>query len=168
MKKKWLLWCGALLCIPAGFGISLLGLELEQKWLLYLGFIVICCSGVLFAIGQDAGKKRKQELGLYKLLLLVSLADGEVTDEESKFLKQYAERLKISDDLRDKLFKETLKGNLKFEIVSSDKEKDINRLIDIMMVDGKIEEKELKLVKEIASQYRMSDSYVDEEIARRS
>lgn len=168
MSKKWLLWCGALLCIPAGCGICVLGGKLEQQWILWLGLIVIGCSGVLFAIGQEAGKKRKQELGLFKLLLLVSLADGEVTDDEASFLKQYAERLKISDDLRAKLLKETLKGNLKFEIVSTDKEKDINRLIDIMMVDGKIEEKELKIVKEIASQYKMSDRYVDEEIARRS
>ena len=168
MSKKWLFWCGALLCIPAGFGIFLLSSKLKQEWLGYLGFIVIGCSGLLFGLGQEAGKKRKQELGLFKLLLLVSLADGEVTDEEANFLKQYAERLRISDDLRAKLLKDTLKGNLKFEIVSTDKEKDINHLIDIMMVDGKIEEKELKIVKEIASQYKMSDRYVDEEIARRS
>ena len=168
MNKKWLFWCGALLCILAGFGIIVLSGKLEQEWLFYFGFIVMACSGLLFAIGQDAGKKRKQDLGLFKLMLLVSLADGEITDEESTLIKQYAERMKISDDLRVKLLHEALKGEIQFEIVSSDKKKDISRLIDIMMADGKIGEKELVIVKNIASQYKLSDSYVDEEIARRS
>ena len=102
---------------------------------------------------------------LFKLLVCVAAADGELSPEEGAMLATYAQKLGISNKAASKLIEEC-SNNPSFAIPNSEdkKKKQLNALIEMAKADGKVDDDELKFIKQVAQKYGFSESYVDQRI----
>ncbi len=111
--------------------------------------------------GENAEEADK---GLLKLMMSVAAQDGKLDIEETKIVAATAQRIGISQKEVEKIVEEFSKGEVKFTIPESDKTKKehIRELVKIMKADGDIDDKELKIVKQVAEQYGLGRNYVDQ------
>ncbi|MBP5584543.1 MAG: TerB family tellurite resistance protein [Bacteroidales bacterium] len=106
-------------------------------------------------------REEKARLSIIKNLLALSLIDGEIHENEKLMIAAIATREGISD----REFKNMLEGkdNTKFTIPEDleTREKFLKDMVALMMVDGKIDEKELALCKLTAIKFGYRPEVID-------
>lgn len=162
MKKTILIWLGVALAV-----IGLIMAILD--WTGVTNFLLGDWPGyILFVIGSylavKGGNMKEQEESLFALLLIVALADGEVSDEEKQKLSGYAKQFGISDKRFAKLLELIAKKEYKFTMPEDEKEKkkNITALVNMAKADGTIDDDEVKVIKGVAKLYGLSESLVDD------
>ena len=126
-------------------------------WLAYFLFII---GGVLVGISE---KLSNQNESLFKQLIYVAAADGNLTQEELMTIGQYAKQFGVSESKLKTISEELKKGQFQLVIPekTSDKEKNIKAMIKMANADGNIDSKELALIKEVAKKYSLGEDFVD-------
>ena len=150
--------------IIAVVGLILWGLDLFMDlfpFCSWAGCILFMAGSWLAMKGENAEEADK---GLLKLMMSVAAQDGKLDIEETKIVAATAQRIGISQKEVEKIVEEFSKGEVKFTIPESDKTKKehIRELVKIMKADGDIDDKELKIVKQVAEQYGLGRNYVDQ------
>ena len=106
-------------------------------------------------------REEKARLSIIKNLLALSLIDGEIHENEKLMIAAIATREGISD----REFENMLEGkdNTKFTIPEDleTREKFLKDMVALMMVDGKIDEKELALCKLTAIKFGYRPEVID-------
>lgn len=122
-------------------------------------------SWLLIAIGGWLMSSTDENDSLFKLLVAVAAADGEISPKENAMLFTYAQKFGISNKAVGKLIKE-FGENPQINIPDSEdkKKKQLNALIEMAKADGKVDADELEIIKEIAQKFGFSESYVDQRI----
>jgi tellurite resistance protein len=109
--------------------------------------------------------EREINLDHFKNLVAVSVADGNLDDDEKGFLEERAEELGLpSNDVS-----EIMANADKLEFVvpeeEADREEQLADIVFMAMVDGTIEDKEYKLCLNIAERLELKKEDLDEVIA---
>lgn len=122
-------------------------------------------SWLLIAIGGWLMSSTDENDSLFKLLVAVAAADGELSPKENAMLSTYAQKFGISNKAVGKLIKE-FGENPQINIPDSEdkKKKQLNALIDMAKADGKVDADELTIIKVIAQKFGFNESYVDQRI----
>lgn len=125
-----------------------------------VGWLLLSLGGF---IGGYYSNKVGKKTSLFKLIAVVVLADGKVTDEEKNALAVMAKKLGISEKRFMETIKEITSGNNSFAIPddTEEKEKNIRTLVKIAKVDGRISKEEESFIKDIAKKFGLSESFVD-------
>ena len=161
MKENFYFGVGITAAVVA---IVLVVLDLFNIWTFPFVWVVIMVLGVILSICLSIGNKMEnQKVSLFKLLVLVACADGEISAEELKTIQEYAHQFDISGKRFEAIVKDAVEGKGQFTIPddSSEKEMNIRALVKMASADGNIDNKELALIKEIANKYGLSESFVD-------
>lgn len=161
MKSNTYLFLGIALIIAAIVLLALVWLDIVSfpfaGWVPWImGAIGASLLGVVF-------NEESQKTSLFKLLVAVAAQDGKITEEEKENIIGYANQFGIKDKQLEAILKEV--GSGKFDVAvpdnQADKEKNIKALVKMANCDGHIDSKELKLIKNVASHYGLSESFVD-------
>ncbi len=95
-------------------------------------------------------------------LVEVALTDGKITEEERNLLEKFAKRLSISNEELDAIIKNIGKHAINPPTSREDRYKRFFRLIQMMLVDGIIGEKQDKLIHRFAIGLGYSEERTDE------
>ena len=122
-------------------------------------------SWLLVGIGYWMANSSEDNDSLFKLLVCVAAADGELSPEEGAMLATFAQKLGISNKAASKMIEECFNNPI-FKIPDSEdkKKKQLNALIEMAKADGRVDDGELKVIKLVAQKYGFSESYVDQRI----
>ena len=95
-------------------------------------------------------KNTKEILSHFKNLVLLAIADGEISEIENDILKLTRERHNINEDIQNQILNKT--DNIAYTSPTSKEDKFINLfdLIDMICVDNIIDDKERILVEKLA------------------
>ena len=162
--------------LSAILGIGLMVIGVIMLILVCFDVVVFPFAGwipwILMAIGGYFGgmynNKEEQKTSLFKLLVCVAGADGKITPDEITTLGEYAKQFDINEKRFMAIVQDVDDGKLNFAIPddTSEKEKNIKALVKMAGADGDIDDKELALIKEIASKYGLSESFVDKLVTK--
>lgn len=95
-------------------------------------------------------KNTKEVLSHFKNLVLLAIADGEISEIENEVLEKTRERYQIDEDIQNQILNKT--DNISYTSPKNKKEKFINlfELIDMICADNIIDDREKALAKKLA------------------
>ena len=104
-----------------------------------------------------------QKVSLFQLLVLVACADGEASAEEMQIIIEHAKQFGISGKRFNAIVKQVGEGKIQFEVPDKmeEREKNVRALVKMAKADGNIDANELQIIKNVASKYGISESFVD-------
>lgn len=107
------------------------------------------------------GEQKRNESHLENLVE-VALTDGVIVEEERKLLEKFAKRLSISNEELDDIIKNIGKHPINPPVDKEDRYKRFFRLIQMMLADGIIGEKQDKLIHKFAIGLGYSEEKTEE------
>lgn len=116
-------------------------------------------------MGLFKSKEEKARLSNLKNIISVSMADGELGEDELTIIALAAAR----DDISERDVEKMLKGKdrIKFTVPDTDemKMRFLTDMVILMMVDGSLGDSELRMCKNAARLYGYGDEVVDDLVA---
>lgn len=107
------------------------------------------------------GEQKRNESHLENLVE-VALTDGVIVEEERKLLEKFAKRLSISNEELDDIIKNIGKHPINPPVDKEDRYKRFFRLIQMMLADGIIGERQDKLIHKFAIGLGYSEEKTEE------
>lgn len=151
--------------ITAGVvAIVLVILNFFEIWTFPFVWVVIVVLGIIFSIcGSIGNKMENQKVSLFQLLVLVACADGEASAEEMQIIMEHAKQFGISGKRFNAIVKQVDEGKIQFVVPDKmeEREKNVRALVKMAKADGNIDANELQIIKNVASKYGISESFVD-------
>lgn len=116
-------------------------------------------------MGLFKSKEEKARLSNLKNIISVSMADGELGEDELTIIALAAARDNISERDVEKMLKG--KDRIKFTVPDTDemKMRFLTDMVILMMVDGRLGDSELRMCKNAARLYGYGDEVVDDLVA---
>lgn len=116
-------------------------------------------------MGLFKSKEEKARLSNLKNIISVSMADGELGEDELTIIALAAARDNISERDVEKMLKG--KDRIKFTVPDTDemKMRFLTDMVILMMVDGSLGDSELRMCKNAARLYGYGDEVVDDLVA---
>ena len=116
-------------------------------------------------MGLFKSKEEKARLSNLKNIISVSMADGELGEDELTIIALAAARDNISERDVEKMLKG--KDRIKFTVPETDemKMRFLTDMVILMMVDGSLGDSELRMCKNAARLYGYGDEVVDDLVA---
>ena len=108
------------------------------------------------------GGQQKQNLAHLENLVEVALTDGAIVEEERKLLEKFAKRLSISSTELDEVIKNIGKHPINPPVDREERYKRFFRLIQMMLSDGIIGDKQDKLIHKFAIGLGYSEERTEE------
>ena len=147
--------------VPAVVLLALVGFDVVS--FPFAGWIPWILGAIGYYFFATANKLEENKTSLFKLLVAVAAIDGDLSEEEGKRIGEYAKQFDIKGDRLKALIESVLEGKATFSVPDDqdEKENNIRALVKIANSDGHIDSKELKLIKDVASKYGLSEGFVD-------
>ncbi len=116
-------------------------------------------------MGLFKSKEEKARLSNLKNIISVSMADGELGEDELTIIALAAARDNISERDVEKMLKG--KDRIKFTVPETDelKMRFLTDMVVLMMIDGRLGDRELKMCQNAARLYGYGDEVVDDLVA---
>jgi uncharacterized tellurite resistance protein B-like protein len=111
---------------------------------------------------KNAPKKQKRRISHFKNLVLMAMADGNIDEQEESYLLAYAKKLNIKKEDLNKIRNSPRTIHFNPPAKLGKKIKQLYDLVNIMLADGNIHEKELSLCRKMALKLNIIPEVVDE------
>ena len=94
--------------------------------------------------------ERKQDRSHFRNMVMIAKADGEISSEENELLHKIGREISLSDEQIDSIIENPSKFNRNTPISRVDRFEQIVNLIQMVQADGKVDDREMKILSRIA------------------